>query len=335
MKWKVFCCLMLISLVFFGCGKEEISNEKVVGWGANNFGETDIPADLKDVDKVVAGTNYSLALIKDGSVVAWGKNDKGQTDVPLNLVEVVNIASGGDFSLALKKDGTVVAWGNNDKGQTDVPSNLNDIVKIVPGYDYSIVIKIDGSLVGWGANEYEQLDFPSDLSSVVQIIPLRTWVIALKSDGRIVSWGSGIPKRVAVESFVDIKEIVVSDTFNNIIGLKNDGTIVEESMSFPDIKILPGNLNFVEHISGDLGNIAILQSNGLLTIGLSPNIFENINNVKTVTCGINTVVILKTDETLELRGDNFSNLDIPQGLIDVASVSVGPSHILAIGKIKK
>jgi alpha-tubulin suppressor-like RCC1 family protein len=46
-----------------------------------------------------------------GKVVAWGYNGQGQTNVPSGLTDVKAISAGGYHSLALKDDGTVVAWG--------------------------------------------------------------------------------------------------------------------------------------------------------------------------------------------------------------------------------
>jgi hypothetical protein len=62
------------------------------------------------------------AALTLGEVEAWGANTFGQTNVPLNLTNVVAIAGGWHHSVALKRDGTVVAWGDNDKGQPNVPS---------------------------------------------------------------------------------------------------------------------------------------------------------------------------------------------------------------------
>ena len=57
------------------------------------------------------GYNHNLALKSDGTVVAWGDNEYGQTNVPANLTNVKSIAGGAGFSVALKNDGTLVEWG--------------------------------------------------------------------------------------------------------------------------------------------------------------------------------------------------------------------------------
>src|SRR5205807_302515 len=48
----------------------------------------------------------------DGKVVAWGKNDGGQTNVPAGLSNVVAIVARSSCNLAVKDDGTMVGWGS-------------------------------------------------------------------------------------------------------------------------------------------------------------------------------------------------------------------------------
>jgi alpha-tubulin suppressor-like RCC1 family protein len=76
------------------------------------------------VVQVAAGTCHSLALTKSGKVVAWGDNSSGQTNVPLGLRDVVAVAAGDLHSLALTKSGKVIAWGDNNLNRLAVPESL-------------------------------------------------------------------------------------------------------------------------------------------------------------------------------------------------------------------
>ncbi len=53
---------------------------------------------------MAAGASHSLALRSDGSVVALGANNSGQTNVPASVTNAVAISAGGPQSLALKRD---------------------------------------------------------------------------------------------------------------------------------------------------------------------------------------------------------------------------------------
>ncbi|MBP9901237.1 MAG: hypothetical protein V9H26_05320 [Verrucomicrobiota bacterium] len=155
----------------------------VVGWGINQYGQTNVPAGLKDVTQVAAGAFFSLALHKDGKVSEWGlcptnfgatediimisagcqalalKRDSrvfsvsGKGFVP-GLTNIVAVAAGGgqyERNLALKSDGTVIAWGNGD-----VPAGLSNVTAIAVGEYHSLALKKDGTVYGWGDNHCGQ-----------------------------------------------------------------------------------------------------------------------------------------------------------------------------------
>src|SRR5690606_3129654 len=88
---------------------------------------------------IAAGNAHSLAVTPDGRVVAWGANHFGQTNVPDEaLRDVVSVAAGHDHSLALKSDGSVVAWGYNDAGQATVPDEAkHGVVSIAASWHFS------------------------------------------------------------------------------------------------------------------------------------------------------------------------------------------------------
>src|SRR2546423_1391848 len=72
--------------------------------------------EARRITLIAAGAYHSLALKSDGTVVAWGFNATGQSDVPANLRNVIQMAAGGYHSLALRSDGTAIGWGDNDIG---------------------------------------------------------------------------------------------------------------------------------------------------------------------------------------------------------------------------
>src|SRR5207249_12160499 len=71
----------------------------VIAWGANDSGQTNVPAGLDGVIAIAAGWERGLALINNGTVVGWGRN----TQIPADWTNVAAIAA-YQFNLALKKD---------------------------------------------------------------------------------------------------------------------------------------------------------------------------------------------------------------------------------------
>jgi len=78
----------------------------VVGWGLNNYGQTNVPADLIDAVAVASGYYHSLALRGNGTVVAWGDNGGGQTTIPAGLPHPAAIAAGDMHTVVLLSDGS-------------------------------------------------------------------------------------------------------------------------------------------------------------------------------------------------------------------------------------
>jgi hypothetical protein len=90
-----------------------------------------------------------LALKLDGRVVAWGFNGQGRTDVPAALTNAIAIAAGSTHSLALKADGTVVAWGDELGGRTAVPLGLKNVVAISASFNHSLALALDPPPFFW------------------------------------------------------------------------------------------------------------------------------------------------------------------------------------------
>jgi hypothetical protein len=76
-----------------------------VAWGAAGS----LPANLTNVMNIAVGGYYCTAVKADGRVVTWGDNSYGQTNVPANLTNAIRIAAGYYHALAVRSDGTVSA----------------------------------------------------------------------------------------------------------------------------------------------------------------------------------------------------------------------------------
>src|SRR5690349_11378692 len=85
------------------------------------------------------GANVALA----NQVLLWGANVYGQNNIPMDLTNVVALGAGGYHTLALKPDGTVVAWGDSRYGQTNVPAGLNNVRAVAAGLNFSLALMAD------------------------------------------------------------------------------------------------------------------------------------------------------------------------------------------------
>ena len=149
---------------------------------------------LEDIIQIAAGSNYTLALRKDGTVWAWGYNGNGElgngttttSRVPVQvqgetagteLRNIVAITAGYYSSFALRRDGTVYAWGYNNYGQLGISTTgnkyyptkvtggasgsqyLEDIIQVESGRFHTAFLKSNGTVFTAGSAQFGQLGF--------------------------------------------------------------------------------------------------------------------------------------------------------------------------------
>lgn len=183
-----------------------LDDHTVVAWGGNRFGQTRIPAGLRNVTAVAAGALQGLALKRDGTIASWGEGNPP----PFGLTNVVAISAGGASgrNLALKNDGTVADWAvRSIEYVSIVPSGLSNVTAIASGSGHSLALRRDGTVFGWGENRFGEATgignttFPHQstgvvmiagqvLSNLVSIAAGGESSMGLKSDGTVVTWGT-------------------------------------------------------------------------------------------------------------------------------------------------
>ncbi len=201
----------------------EVATGRVVAWGDNWAGQTDVPPSLNDAVAVSAGdfftvallanggvtywgqisgtvpptnavaisagSGHGLILLADGRVVAWGENWYGESAVPASITNAVAVAAGSCFSLALLSDGHVAAWGSNGSGETNVPGDLTNAVAIAAGYSHALALCADGRVIAWGDDSYGKSSVPTLPTNAVAVAAGDWHSLALLADGYVVGWG--------------------------------------------------------------------------------------------------------------------------------------------------
>ncbi|KAA0712569.1 E3 ubiquitin-protein ligase HERC2 [Triplophysa tibetana] len=144
-------------------------NGQVWSWGDGDYGKLGrggsdgcktpkLVEKLQDLDivKVCCGSQFSVALTKDGQVYTWGKGDNQRlghgTDEHVRYPKlldslqgkrVVDIAVGSTHCLALTEDGEVHSWGSNDKLQHfDTLFSNKKQPKALPGLNSKYIVGI-------------------------------------------------------------------------------------------------------------------------------------------------------------------------------------------------
>jgi|GEM_PF-3037766 len=168
---------------------------------------------------ISAGSEFVIALKKNGTLWSWGYNAEGQlgygnTTTQFTPVQIgtdsnwIAVSAGERHSLALRADSTLWSWGSNSSGQVgrggmlNVPGQVGTSkwIKIGAGGLHSLAIQADSSLWAWGRNLHAELgdDNDNDVYAPKHIGTDNDWIevsggyehsLGLKVDGSLWGWG--------------------------------------------------------------------------------------------------------------------------------------------------
>jgi alpha-tubulin suppressor-like RCC1 family protein len=201
---------------------------------------------LNHIISVAIGSEFGIALKRDGAVIGWGENST--LNCPSN---VVAIAVASFNSLALKNDGTVIQWWGAkwlpDYGQLNEVPGLTNVIAVAIGETTqgtrNVALKSDGTVAHWGSESlHKEATPPAGLSNVVAIAAGNNHTLAVKQDGTVIGWGgndagqaTGIPTRespyissgqVMLGGQILSNVLSVAANYGYSMALKKDGTVV-------------------------------------------------------------------------------------------------------------
>lgn len=94
-------------------------------WGGNDFGQADVPADLKNIKMISAGQLHTCAL-NDRGITCWGSPQDGATSAPASLKNPSAVYAGGYATCARDESG-VQCWGDSSNNQASPPADLGPV----------------------------------------------------------------------------------------------------------------------------------------------------------------------------------------------------------------
>lgn len=179
--------------------------------------------DGSKAQQILTGSEYTMALLGNGTVKAWGLGSAGQlgngftsgyripTTVLTGLGNIKQIETGDMHSAAVLKDGTVWVWGYNTFGQlgngTKTTSltpiqivGLTNVKQVSVEENFTIILLENGTVWSCGRNVYGQLGdgtttdklTPVQVNGVLDAVQITTgdnYAAALLDDGTIRAWG--------------------------------------------------------------------------------------------------------------------------------------------------
>jgi alpha-tubulin suppressor-like RCC1 family protein len=192
-----------------------LTDNTVVGWGSNFYGEISIPSSIQGrVVKAIGACQSSFALLDDGTVRHWGRVWGTNNQIPSSLTGVVDIFTLCYDPVVIKSDGTVFSWSG---GTSSVP--LNRIIKIALDYNVRGYQQDDGSLTTYGQTY-------RDVSSSAEIIDFTFAEARLRTLRLNGDWwhhepvAFGPPERLLAQNIA----VIAEDNFN--IALDRNGNVI-------------------------------------------------------------------------------------------------------------
>lgn len=289
------------------------SDNTLVAWGDNTYGQISIPALPGNVQvvKVVCHGATTYLLLSDGTVTIFGRTNTGQNQIP-NLpagVGYVDVYPGRGHQLALRTDGEVVAWGDNSYGQCNVPMLPpgTTYTAIAAGRFHSHAVRSDGVIVSWGLSlgTTPTLD-PGN--PCLQLAAGEWHAVARLANGRVLTWGVEDFYQSRIPGLVDLQGASpqplwftdVAQGWQNTLALTSAGEVVAFGAVLPPPAWF-AQYTFQKVEAGTWHSAALTTQGELFAWGNGP---INVTSIPPLPPGVvYTDMALSSAHTVALRSD--------------------------------
>lgn len=206
-------------------------------WGNNDYGQTQLPADLRSglkvVDSISLGEHQGVAATTDKKLYAWGDNTHGEGSVPdyLQNLGTIDVAAGDGFNVVLGDDYNIRVWGNTPYSLDSVPQVIvdGDVSKVAAGHDHALALMSTGKVAGWGRTATGATLPPTSviLGTMKDIAAGNGFSVALSTSGKVYAWGDNTYGAAKVPSSLDNRKVVqIAAGEHHALALTEDGEIV-------------------------------------------------------------------------------------------------------------
>ena len=310
-----------------GFGIEDVTLKNI----RNNI-DYPLPKKLMSVISAENGKNFSVIGLY-GAAFGIGTykieiNNKGIFEYSNGTLK--EIGEGFSSTTWRQAGGSVENFGADwyNFGYFNIPPSAKDgnVIAVAAGANHDVALKSDGTVVSWGKKD--ESNVPAGINNVVQISAGWGYTAALKEDGTVETWGNGFRRSLSGEKWNDI---VCISAQNSVLGLKRDGTIVQEDVPLQPEFISPENLKNVVHISSGMEvNVAILADGSVVPWGHSKTSLEllkipnGLGFVRNAEAGTSNVTY--SDKNGQIYAVGYYT---EQGTLDFVSAHKNPRKIIA------
>jgi alpha-tubulin suppressor-like RCC1 family protein len=146
---------------------------------------------LQQIAQVAMGNRHFVALDGSGTIRAWGDNAQRQTDIPRDIANVVRIVAGGAVTGMIRGNGSLMVIGG-PASLTAVPGAARQVNDVTLTTHYALAIRKDQTIVGWGNAANRALHIPADVeqAKLVAVAGGDEHALAIDIRGKVYAWGA-------------------------------------------------------------------------------------------------------------------------------------------------
>ena len=242
---------------------------------------------VSELQDIVSGVSFSIALKKDGTLSIWGVEPnqklKAVSDYVFEIPEevqkahIVQLATGGKHILALDDEGNLYSWGYYAHGQTTLPDSVKKEIeengaKIRSLYGatmWSAVITDDNNLYIWGSAQSSQ-NFKINRKLKGHIVQAGTAdnnMVLLLDDGTVTVIGdkstefyTNVPAALTTG---EVKVVDVAATNRNAAAIDDQGNLYIWGSNLDGLNDVPEGMNgHIKNVEGGYRHFVALLDDG-------------------------------------------------------------------------
>lgn len=193
------------------------ASQRILGWGAREFGTSTGPTVARNWRAIFSGAFTAAAIDHAGNAAFWGAFNAEVSATEYGS-PVASIALGNQHHVLRLQDGSVVGLGNNDFGQIAFPANLPSVQAVAASANFSILLYEDGSVAAFGALPAEVVAEIAAFSSVKAIAAAARHGLVLFDNGQVAGWGDNFWGQLDLpDTLPSAKAIAAGDRHSAVI----------------------------------------------------------------------------------------------------------------------
>ena len=228
------------------------------------------------------------------------------------------------MTLGVRRDGSVDASGTLTTGQWAV-DGIKDVISAALGYTHTLLVNQNLNVIAVGDDEHGETQV-SSWFNVTSVAAGTYSSYGLKNNGTVVATGLNDKGQLNVSSWSGITQI--SAMGKRVAGLTSIGTVMFAGNFSDSEKVMINSLTNVKQIGVGLNYLVALKNDGTVQVAgtLPSSDLSSFKDVERISAGAHHIIALTNSGEVLATGDNSYGQCMVDGLYDVVDVAGGEYH---------